>query len=116
MSAFDKVFAQLRAIMLDAAGREVIARDEPGDLVIHRHATDPKTEKPLWFGAVTTKRSYVAFHLMPLYDDPSLGDGLSEGLAKRRQGKSCFNFKTADPDLFAELASLTRKAARLESR
>ena len=112
MSAFDPVFAQLRAIMLDAAGDQLTARDEPGDLLIHRRATDPRTGKPLWFGAVTTKRSYVAFHLMPLYDNPSLGDGLFERLAKRRQGKSCFNFKAVDPELFAELAALTREAAR----
>jgi hypothetical protein len=27
------------------------------------------------------------------------------------QGKSCFNFKKVEPELFAELAELTRKGA-----
>lgn len=112
MSGFEPVFAQLRAIMLEAAAGEVVARDAPGDLVIHRHRLDAKTGKPAWFGAVTIKRGYVAFHLMPIYDEPALAEGLSDGLAKRRQGKSCFNFKRVDPDLFAELAALARRAAQ----
>ncbi|MHA6721827.1 hypothetical protein [Sphingomonas sp. RS2018] len=51
---------------------------------------------------------------MPLYADPTLGEGLSERLSKRRQGKTCFNFKTIDEPLFAELAALTRHAAGAE--
>jgi hypothetical protein len=35
---------------------------------------------------------------------------MSDALAKRQQGKSCFNFKTVEPELFAELAALTKKA------
>ena len=35
---------------------------------------------------------------------------MSDALAKRQQGKSCFNFKTVEPELFAELAVLTKKA------
>lgn len=110
MSSFDAVHARLRQVMLDAGAGRVIACDEPGNLVLHTGRVDPKTGKPDWFGAVITKKSYVAYHLMPLYNDPSLGDGMSEGLAKRRQGKSCFNFKSIDPVLFGDLTELTRKA------
>lgn len=113
MNDFAIVFQQLRAIMLAAAGDRVIAQDRPGDLVIHEDRVDPKSGKPVWFGAVTTKKGYVAFHLIPLYTNPALGDGLSNLLAKRRQGKSCFNFKTVDGQLFEELAALTARAADL---
>lgn len=108
--SFDAVHAELRRLMLDSGVDQMIARDEPGDLILYTGRSEPKTGKPVWFGAVTTKKGYVAYHLMPLYANPSLGDGLSEALAKRRQGKSCFNFKSIDPDLFAELAELTRQA------
>ncbi|WP_085810484.1 hypothetical protein [Sphingomonas sp. TZW2008] len=107
MADFAAVYARLRAIMLAAAGDQVIERDVPGDLVVRTHRRDPKTGEPGWFGTVTIKKSYVAFHLIPLYDTPALADGLSADLAKRRQGKTCFNFKAIDEGLFAELAALT---------
>lgn len=110
MSLSPSVFTALRTIMLEAGVGRVVACDEPGNLVLHVGSLDPKTDKPEWFGAVTVKKSYVSYHLIPLYNDPSLGLDLSEGLSKRRQGKSCFNFKAPDNALFAELAELTRRA------
>ena len=44
---------------------------------------------------------------MPVYIFPDLLEGLSDGLKKRMQGKSCFNFTTLDKALVAELAQLT---------
>ena len=97
--------------MLEASAHQTVGCDDPGNLVVHvASRPDSGTGKPDWFGAVITKKNYVSYHLMPLYDDPSIGDGMSEGLSKRRQGKSCFNFKLIDPVLFDELAKLTRKA------
>jgi hypothetical protein len=110
VSDFPDVHAALRAVMLAEAGDLVVARDRPGDLEVRTHALDPRTKQPGWFGTVTTKKSYVAYHLLPLYADPALADGLSAALAKRRQGKTCFNFKALDAALFEELAALTRRA------
>ena len=104
-------FDALRALMLDAAGDQLVATDQPGDLVLHRRHTDAKTGKPVWFGAVMLRKSYVAYHLFPLYTDPGLGADLSVELKRRQQGKSCFNFKTLELALGAELADLTRRAA-----
>jgi len=39
---------------------------------------------------------------------PGLLKGISPALKKRMQGKSCFNFKQPEPDLFAELTRLTK--------
>lgn len=110
---FAAAYADLRALMLRASeGAGVtVAKDETGDLTLRTIALDPKTGEPGWFGTVTAKRAYVAFHLMPLYTAPELAEGLSPELAKRRQGKTCFNFKRPDPALFAELEQLTRRAA-----
>ena len=110
MVDFESVFGSLRQIMLDCAGDQVVSRDAPGDLVVRTLSVDPKTKEPGWFGTVTIKKNYVAYHLMPLYHSPSLAESISGALAKRRQGKSCFNFATADPALFEELAVLTMRA------
>lgn len=110
MADFGPVFSELRAIMLAAAKDNPVAKDAPGDLVVHTARLD-KNGKPEWFGAVAIKKSYVSYHLFPLYMDPSLGAGMSDALAKRQQGKSCFNFKTVEPELFAELAALTKKGS-----
>lgn len=110
MPDFTPVFSELRAIMLAAAKDNPVAKDTPGDLVVHMPRLG-KNGKPEWFGAVAIKKTYVSYHLFPLYTDPSLGAGMSDALAKRQQGKSCFNFKTVEPELFAELAALTQKGS-----
>jgi hypothetical protein len=44
---------------------------------------------------------------MPVYVSPELAATLSPELRKRMQGKACFNFKTVDEGLLAELEALT---------
>ncbi len=63
--------------------------------------------KPVCFGAVRAGKAYVSFYLMPIYMQPSLAKGISPGLKRRKQEKSCFNFTSPDPALFRELAKLT---------
>jgi hypothetical protein len=72
--------------------------------------------KPLFFGAVIRGRTYVSFHLMPLYWEPSLAKGISTDLKNRMQGKTCFNFAAPDPALFRELAKLTGRGFVLYKR
>jgi len=69
-----------------------------------------KNKKPMFFGAVSIKKNYVSYYLMPVYENPDLVASITADLTKRRQGKSCFNFKTADEDLFQELAGVTKAA------
>ena len=109
---FEEVFAALRDLMVrESTGAPVaIAVDNPGGLVIRTTAIDPKTKQPGWFGSVTIKKSYVAYHLMPLYTAPDLADDLSAALARRRQGKTCFNFKKLDEALLPDLERLTEQS------
>lgn len=109
--AFDAVFTQLRAIMLDQAGGMVVTQDAPGHLIMKTPWNEPGKKEPAWFGMVQVKKAYVSYHLMPLYALPALLDGTSSELRKRMQGKSCFNFKKAEAHLFTELATLTRRCA-----
>jgi hypothetical protein len=55
-------------------------------------------------------RSYVSYYLMGLYGNAALSKGMSRELKARMQGKTCFNFKTEDEDLFKELDQLTGRS------
>ncbi|MDP3379749.1 MAG: hypothetical protein Q8S53_15395 [Brevundimonas sp.] len=113
MSAdFDELFQALRPLLLAHADGLLVTRDAPGDLVVRTPAVDAKGE-PGWFGTVTVKKSYVAVHLLPLYDHPALAEDLSLGLTRRRQGKTCFNFKRVEPELFEELSELMARVRRV---
>jgi hypothetical protein len=105
------VFDALRERMLRAGGGMEVAKDEPGNLVLKTPWNEPGKKEPAWFAAVQIKKSYVSCHLMPLYASPSLGEQVSADLRKRMQGKSCFNFKKLEPELFDALDQLTAKCA-----
>ena len=53
--------------------------------------------------------NHVSFHLMPIYADPSLLDGISAALRRHLKGKTTFNFVEVDEALFAELDALTAR-------
>lgn len=110
---FEPVFTRLRAIMLAAAPEFVVSKDLPGSLELRTREIDPKTKQAGWFGTVTTKKTYVAVHLMPLYVSPQLAIDCSADLTKRKQGKTCFNFTRTDDKLFDELERLIRRCARI---
>ncbi|HEY7118738.1 MAG TPA: hypothetical protein VH475_19265 [Tepidisphaeraceae bacterium] len=61
---------------------------------------------------VRVGKGYVSYHLMGIYGNPKLCDGMSKGLKARMQGKSCFNFKKVDPSLFDELDRLTARSIK----
>jgi hypothetical protein len=82
-------------------------RQETDDSVTFTGPVMKRWNKELWFGGVRMGKNYVSFHLMPVYMYPDLLDGVSEILLKRMQGKSCFNFRQIDPNLFQELDALT---------
>ena len=63
----------------------------------------------IWFGGVQIMKSYVSFHLIPVYAAPQLLKDASPSLLKRMQGKSCFNFTEIDRDHVKELTALTKK-------
>ncbi len=100
------VFTELRSIMAPYAAKLDAKKDDASELYVDTKHLQ-KNKKPLFFGAVQIKKSYVSFHLMPVYAKPELLDGLSPGLKARMQGKSCFNFSAIDAAQFKELAALT---------
>jgi hypothetical protein len=113
MSASDEfsvVFEQLKNILKPYAENLSVKTDTP-DTYYLDGPYSAKWQKELFFGSAQIKKNYVSFYLMPVYMYPELLNDVSPGLKKRMQGKSCFNFKKVEPDLFDELSVLTRKGA-----
>ena len=105
---FEVIFSELKALMTPLEPHLVVKTDEPGNYYLNTHRV--RADGYVYaFGGVQIKKNYVSYHLMPVYAQPDLLNGVSEGLKNRMQGKSCFNFTQPDEGLFAELGRLTQK-------
>lgn len=104
---FPHVFEMLKAILKPYAKNLTITADTSDAYSLDGPYSE-KYKKALFFGAAQIKKNYVSFYLMPVYMFPELLKGMSPELKKHMQGKSCFNFKKVEPDLFKELTQLTR--------
>jgi hypothetical protein len=106
---FAATFAALRAILEPHAKRLTVTVDEPGHFELASPTMTDRVGRPLFCAAVQINKSYVSYHLMPVYANPALRNSLSPALKKRMQGKSCFNFTTVEPGQLKELAAVTKK-------
>lgn len=111
---FPTVFRRLRQLMMDSAPAMVVTEDSPTNFTLKTPWIEARTKEPAWFGWIAIKKSYVAYHVMPLYSLPALNDLVPVTLEKRRQGKTCFNFKKADDALFEDIRRLTEVAVKME--
>ena len=107
--------ALLRPLYARYESQCVVTRDEPDNYYLSTHQVREKDGYRTGFGGVEIKKSYVSAHLMPVYVHPDLLDGIGETLRKRMQGKSCFNFRKRDDEVFEDLSALiARSVARFE--
>jgi len=104
------VFEQLKNILKPHAENLSLKADTSDTYYVDGPYSE-KWKKQLFFGSAQIKKNYVSFYLMPVYMYPDLLKDISPELKKRMQGKSCFNFKKVEPELFKELAQLTEKGA-----
>lgn len=105
----NEIFQHLRTILLPYAIHTHVTVDTDSEYSLFtRHIM--KNKQPLFFASVKINKNYVSFHIMPIYVFPELVDDISPALLKRKQGKSCFNFKKVESDLFLELAQLTQES------
>ncbi|MCZ6536340.1 MAG: hypothetical protein O7C03_01995 [Gammaproteobacteria bacterium] len=110
-SRFENAFESLKSILTEFSGEMVLVKNEPGSFHLDTKYI-MKNKKPMFFGAVRITKSYVSYHLMPVYVFSELLSDISPELKRRMQGKSCFNFKSSDQELFRELAELTAAGYR----
>ena len=115
---FESIFARLRRILREHAGELFVKEDTANCYGLHASAGPAavrawrgEMRKPMLPVAwVEIGKAYVSYHLMGIYGNTKLLDGMSKKLAARMQGKTCFNFKSHDEALFKELATLTARA------
>lgn len=100
------VFETLRTLFSTHADKCFLVRDDPDNYYLGTHEVRAKDGYRTGFGGVEIKKAYVSAHLMPVYVHPDMLEEMSPELAKRMQGKSCFNFKKSDDRLFDELKDL----------
>jgi hypothetical protein len=107
MPDLEAVHDRLRGLLEPYRAALSVTADGPGGLTLEV----PGLEGKPWGYVAGTRlgKRYVSFYLMPVYAEPALARSISAALAKRRQGKSCFNFTTVDEALFAELADLAAR-------
>jgi hypothetical protein len=105
---FSMVFERLKSILVPYA-KNLTVKTDTSDTYYLDGPYSEKWKKELFFGSVQIKKNYVSFYLMPVYMYPELLHDVSPELKKLMQGKSCFNFKRLEPDLFKELEDLTNK-------
>ena len=105
---FIPVFQQLKIILEPFASNLTVSADSKEVYSLDGPYSE-KWKRNLFFGSAQIKKNYVSFYLMPVYMYPGLLKDISSELKKHMQGKSCFNFKKVEPDLFRELSSLTKK-------
>src|SRR5260221_7586297 len=116
MSAeFQSIFDRLRGILRKHAVTLSVNNDSatqyslestPGPATLQ--AWGGKLKRPRMPVAwVQIGKAYVSFHLMGLYGNTKLKEGMSRALKARMQGKTCLNFKTRDETLFKELERVT---------
>jgi hypothetical protein len=105
---FEQVHDRLRAILRPYASDElVVTKDGPAGMALEIKGLEGKPWG--YVGGTRLGKSYVSYYLMPVYASPDLAATISPALAKRRQGKSCFNFTKVDEPLLGELADLTAR-------
>ena len=107
---FTEVFEQLKSIFKPYAKKMDVSQDNAQCYMLDTRYI-MKNKQPLCFGGVRLGKNYVSFYLMSVYASPDMLKNISPELKKRMQGKSCFNFKEVDKQLFAELKALTKDGA-----
>ncbi|MEO0899818.1 MAG: hypothetical protein AAFY71_25625 [Bacteroidota bacterium] len=105
----EKNFTKLKEVLSSLDNGLEIKKDAPDYYYLN---TNKKIKgKDIFFGAVQIRKSYVAYHLYPVYTNPELLDEISDSLKKRMQGKSCFNFKKEiTEEQLNGIKELTRKS------
>jgi hypothetical protein len=115
---FQMVFDRLKTILQKHAGNFIIKPDttvsyglegKPGPAALK--AWGGKMKKPVMPVAwIEIGKAYVSYHVMGLYTNTVLQNSMSKKLKARMQGKTCFNFKSINEELFKELEQITVKA------
>lgn len=99
---FNEILSRLKSILSPFIADLNLVKDS--DSAMYLETPSKPGSKGEFFASAEIKKNYVSFHLMPIYCFPDIAQAFSRELSRRRQGKSCFNFKKIEPQLFDELS------------
>lgn len=115
---FEMVFDRLKQILKKYSGQLTIKPDSDSKYGLYAKV-GPATLKA-WKGKMKSPimplawveigKAYVSYHLLGIYMNPKLQAEIPKELKTRMQGKTCFNFKKVDENVFKELDQLTAKS------
>ena len=114
--ALQPVFERLRSILKKNAAHLTISEDSekhysldgtpgPATLAAWGGKLKRETIPVAW---VDIGKTYVSYHLMAC-SSPAFRETLSARLEAHMQGKTCFNFRKNDEELFTELEEVTAR-------
>jgi len=112
---FPATFGVLKAL-LDPYARHLHATTDTATVYMLDGEYVAEFKRAMAFGGVQVRRNFVSFHLLPVYSHPELLSGVSDGLRRRMQGRSCFNFIHPEAQLFVELSALIDNGFALYER
>lgn len=104
---YSAAFAALRKVLARYAAKMHVAKDNDSWYCLETKSFSNKGKRH-GFAAVAIMKGHVGFYLMAIYMEPALTKPMSPELRRRQQGKCCFNFQRPDPELFKQLAQLTK--------
>lgn len=98
------VYQQLRPILDPYVPGMMVVQDNERGVYLNTNAV-MKNGQPLFFASIAINKTYVSFHVFPVYMYPDLLDGIGD-LKKRMQGKSCFNFRKVSDEQIEGMRAL----------
>lgn len=103
-----KIFDAIKKMMqpYDKKGTLILHTTTGGQANLVSHKTveiEGRKKTEMWFVSAVIQKGYVAFHYLPIYMNPSMGELFSPELMKCLKGKACFNIKKNDPEILAEV-------------
>ena len=62
----------------------------------------------MYFAGVMMQKGFVSLHYMPIYANPKLVESIPDNLKKTLKGKSCFNIKKDDDEIYKSVKEVLK--------
>ena len=106
------IFKEIKELLKEYEGRLEVRSDT--NEVYHLYGTKEvqvgkKLHEGMYFASVMIKKGFVGFYFFPIYTHPAEFENLDEPLMNCMKGKSCFNIKKNDTDIYKGIKKALKK-------
>ena len=118
MRVSKETFEALKSVLVAQSSGMKVTQDGPSGYSLHVNGPIELAGRnlpDLFFAAVKEGKNDTALHFFPIYSHPKLFADLPATLRKKMTGKSCFHFKTTDPDLLEAVAAMLARGREIYS-